>query len=603
MSSWRTILQVKKGKNNVLSKEIAIDRGIFQGDSLSPTLFCLCFTVISYHIRDLKLGYTLGAPNKRQGNQIITHTLLMDDLKIYSTSHRLLEKVIKKATYVMEATGLNLSLEKCAVLSTKAGRETSTNNLMISQDKIIEGLNDGKSYMYLGMAQRSDCQEQIIKTSLLEEFFRRNKIIWQSLLSTPNKVKAYRSLCLGVLGYSFGVIGWTNQELENIDIKVRKIMTMNGAFFKNSDVDRLYISREKGGKGMLNIRDYWQRMCLSTLVYILRSRTVQGKAIKQFYMHKKEGTLLQQGENVIDELDTSMSITEEGKIMQNEVELMTHQIGKRVKDRQEQIHLENLKRKPLHGIFYRKAEEQDVDIKESFAWLEGKGLTSWTESRVMALQEQEIAVKTIRKEIWKEHLDDVKCRVCKKDRETVAHIMCGCSVLLQTEYLKRHNGMLRAVYCHLLQQLGFEEGLLPWYTEEYVEKVKENNKCTLFWDFQFETDRVVESTRPDIVVIMKECKELIIIEGSIPGDMNLSSRAESKAGKYLGLATELKRLYGLKSIKLYDIIIGACGTILKGTKNTFKELFDKQGSKAMKLCQQATIMGTLKIFRNVLGQA
>ena len=78
----------------------------------------------------------------------------------------------------------------------------------------------------------------------------------------------------------------------------------------------------------------------------------------------------------------------------------------------------------------------------------------------MALQEQEIAVKTIRKEIWKERLDDFMCRVCRKDRETVAHIMCGCSVLLQTEYLKRHNGMLRAVYCHLLQQFGFEDGIL-----------------------------------------------------------------------------------------------------------------------------------------------
>ena len=314
----------KQGKNRVLSKEIAIERGIFQGDSLSPTLFCSCFIVISYHIRDLKLGYTLGAPSKRHGSQMIKHTLLMDDLKIYSTSHQLLETVIKKATYVMDAIGLSLSLEKCAVLSRKAGRETSTHNLMIAQEEGIEGLNDGKSYMYLGMAQRSDCQEQSIKTTLLVDFFRRNKIIWQSLLSASNKVKAYSSLCVGVLGYSFGVIGWTKQELENIDSKVRKIMSMNSTFYKHSDVDRLYMSREKGGKGMISSKDYWQRMCLSTLGYILRSRTVQGKAIKQYYMLKKEGALLQQGENSIDELYISLSITEEGKIIQTEVELQTN---------------------------------------------------------------------------------------------------------------------------------------------------------------------------------------------------------------------------------------------------------------------------------------
>ena len=42
-----------------------------------------------------------------------------------------------------------------------------------------------------------------------------------------------------------------------------------------------------------------------------------------------------------------------------------------MKDRPEQINLEKFKKTPLHGLFYRKAEEQDVDIKESFAWLAG----------------------------------------------------------------------------------------------------------------------------------------------------------------------------------------------------------------------------------------
>ena len=101
---------------------------------------------------------------------------------------------------------------------------------------------------------------------------------------------------------------------------------------------------------------------------------------------------------------------------------------------------------------------------------------------------------------------------------------------------------------------------------------------------------------------MKKSKEFAIIEGSIPGDTNLSSRAESKAGKYTGLATEMKGLYGIKRIKLYEIIIGASGTILRGTNNTFKELFNKQGTNVLRLCQRATILGTLNILRSILRQ-
>ena len=64
MSTWRTILQVSKGKEKILSKEIFIECGIFQGDSLSPTLFGLAF-IISYTIRQMKLGYIY------QGHQAI----------------------------------------------------------------------------------------------------------------------------------------------------------------------------------------------------------------------------------------------------------------------------------------------------------------------------------------------------------------------------------------------------------------------------------------------------------------------------------------------------------------------------------------------------
>ena len=38
--------------------------------------------------------------------------------------------------------------------------------------------------------------------------------------------------------------------------------------------------------------------------------------------------------------------------------------------------------------------------------------------------------------------------------------MCGCRVLLKTEYFKRHDGMMRVIYRYLLQKLGFVEELV-----------------------------------------------------------------------------------------------------------------------------------------------
>ena len=185
MSTWRTILQVSKGKRKILSQEIFIECGIFQGDSLSPTLFGSAFIIISYAIRQMKLEYIPGPLGNRNSNQMKTHGLLMDDLKVYSTSHQQLEKVIQQAAYMMEKTGLNLGLDKCSVLTRKAGKDCTTNLAKITDEKITEGLKEGKFYEYLGMLQ-------VIKDALKKEFYRRNRTVWKNLLSASDKVNPIR---------------------------------------------------------------------------------------------------------------------------------------------------------------------------------------------------------------------------------------------------------------------------------------------------------------------------------------------------------------------------------------------------------------------------
>ena len=55
--------------------------------------------------------------------------------------------------------------------------------------------------------------------------------------------------------YTAGVLDWGSTELKKMDVKTRKTMTMHGAFHRKSDVDRLYMKRKHGGRGLISVVD------------------------------------------------------------------------------------------------------------------------------------------------------------------------------------------------------------------------------------------------------------------------------------------------------------------------------------------------------------
>ena len=91
----------------------------------------------------------------------------------------------------MKSIGLSLGMDKCAVLAVERGKVKPTEDIVLSEDQIIEALEDNKLYTYLGMAQREDCVDSLIKETVKKEFIQRTKTVWKSLLSAKNKVRAY----------------------------------------------------------------------------------------------------------------------------------------------------------------------------------------------------------------------------------------------------------------------------------------------------------------------------------------------------------------------------------------------------------------------------
>jgi len=71
-------------------------------------------------------------------------------------------------------------------------------------------------------------------------------------LSAKNKIQAIRSLAVPVLRYSFGIVNWHQEELQNLDRKIRKLLT-NGQHHPKADVHHLYVPRKEGGRGLMQL--------------------------------------------------------------------------------------------------------------------------------------------------------------------------------------------------------------------------------------------------------------------------------------------------------------------------------------------------------------
>ena len=53
--------------------------------------------------------------------------------------------------------------------------------------------------------------------------------------------------------YGSGILKWNTDELKrSLDRRTRKFMTMHGALHPKNDIDKVYLSREMGGSGLIS---------------------------------------------------------------------------------------------------------------------------------------------------------------------------------------------------------------------------------------------------------------------------------------------------------------------------------------------------------------
>ena len=134
-----------------------------------------------------------------------------------------------------------------------------------------------------------------------------------------------------------------------------------------------------------------------------------------------------------------------------------------------------------------------------------------------------------------------------------------------------------------------------WY-KHLAEKVIDTPQVKILWDFNIQTDRVLEARRPDIVVTDKENQETWIIDIAIPGDLRVREKELEKREKYQDLAIEMRRLWKT-SVKIVPIVVGALGTI-GSARSDLETLGINYGTE---MIQTAALLGSAHILRKTLS--
>ena len=94
-----------------------------------------------------------------------------------------------------------------------------------------------------------------MKEKIQKEYLRRTRKLLEAKLKSRNLIKGLNTWAVPLVRYSGPFLKWTIDELKEMDQRTRKLMTMHKALHPRDDVDRLYVSRKEGGRGLTSIED------------------------------------------------------------------------------------------------------------------------------------------------------------------------------------------------------------------------------------------------------------------------------------------------------------------------------------------------------------
>ena len=514
----------------------------------------------------------------------------MDDLKGFCNNYESLVKLAMLIERFSTDIGMELGLGKCKVVNLVRGKYVKLGGVLLESGGLIAELEEDEIYKYLGVEELDGIKHEKMKENIWQAAKKKLRKILESELNSRNIIQAVNECCLPIVSYSFGIINWNESDLKGMDVSIRKMLNMYKCLQLKSDIDRLYVPRGSGGRGLISIWDSF-RATSSRIAHVIKNSENELLKLCGSVDVKSVFSNIARAEKYEQELLPEWPADLENKSVLRQAKVKASYMRELMARRR----FDTWKGKPQHGAFLRLLEESEADVKASLGWLKRCHLDPYTEGFICAAQELGLFTRYHEMHILKTRNDD-RCRVCRSEQETIFHILAGCDVLAKSQYFDRHNAVCKYVHFMALKCYSLEQGN-NWHSHRPKEVIRTNN-VEILYDQILSTDRPIGANRPDIVIKDKLARKAYVIDISCPCDTNVFKKENEKIAKYQGLRAELQKMWNMDCIVI-PVVVGGLGAV---TRQAAVYLSQIPGTPDLMLCQKIALLGSKKILHNVLGR-
>ena len=148
----------------------------------------------------------------------------MDDLKLYGTSDNQLNGLISTVKKISDDIQMEFVLDKCAKATFKRGKKVSAEGILLNDHQLIQDLDQAETYKYLGMEKGEGVQHHQVKVKIKKVYKQQIKLVLNSELNARNRIAAINTLAVPVVLYSYGIIDWKLNEIQDLDKMTRTVM-------------------------------------------------------------------------------------------------------------------------------------------------------------------------------------------------------------------------------------------------------------------------------------------------------------------------------------------------------------------------------------------